>query len=58
MSVSGIDAIVERVVKLGMTVVSPPADRGGGIVRIATIHDTQGAELTVGTDDPSVRVTR
>jgi uncharacterized protein len=52
-SVNGTDAVVERAVRLGATVVSPPTDRGGGVVRIATIKDPQGAEFTVGTYDPS-----
>ena len=52
-SVAGTDAVVERAVDLGGTVVSPPADRGGGVVRIATIRDPQGAEFTVGTYDPT-----
>lgn len=52
-SVDGTDAVVERAVKLGGTVVSPPADRGGGVVRVATIQDPQGAEFTVGTYDPT-----
>jgi predicted enzyme related to lactoylglutathione lyase len=51
--VDGTDAVTERAVKLGATVVSPPADRGGGIVRVATIRDPQGAEFTVGSFDPS-----
>jgi uncharacterized protein len=52
-TVDGTDAFVEHAVKLGATVVSPPADRGGGIVRIATVRDPQGAEFTVGTFDPT-----
>jgi predicted enzyme related to lactoylglutathione lyase len=51
--VDGTDAVVERAVKLGATVVSPPTDRGGGIVRVATVRDPQGAEFTVGSFDPS-----
>jgi predicted enzyme related to lactoylglutathione lyase len=51
--VDGTDAVVERAVELGAAVVSPPADRGGGIVRVATIRDPQGAEFTVGSFDPS-----
>ena len=39
--------------KLGGTVVSPATDIGGGIVRVATIRDPQGAEFSVGTFDPS-----
>ncbi len=52
-SVADTDALAERAVKLGGTVVSPPADRGGGLVRIATIRDPQGAEFTVGSYDPT-----
>jgi predicted enzyme related to lactoylglutathione lyase len=52
-SVAGTDAVAEQAVKLGGTVVSPPADRGGGVVRIATIRDPQGAQFTVGTYDPT-----
>ena len=57
-SVQGTDAVVERAVKLGGTVVSPPADRGGGVVRVATLRDPQGAEFTVGSFDPSRDPTR
>lgn len=52
-SVDGTDAAVERAVKLGATVVSPAEDRGGGVVRVAGLRDPQGAELMVGTYDPS-----
>lgn len=52
-SVDTTDATVERAVRLGGTVVSPPADRGGGVVRLATIEDPQGAHFTVGSYDPS-----
>ena len=52
-SVAGTDAAVERAVKLGGTVVSPPTDVGGGVVRVATIQDPQGAEFSVGTYDPA-----
>jgi predicted enzyme related to lactoylglutathione lyase len=52
-SVNGTDAVVERAVQRGATVVSPPTDHGGGVVRVATLADPQGAEFTVGTYDPS-----
>ena len=52
-SVNGTDAVVERAVQGGATVVSPPTDHGGGVVRVATLADPQGAEFTVGTYDPS-----
>ena len=52
-SVDGTDAVVEQAVKLGAAVISPPTDRGGGVVRVATLRDPQGAEFTVGTYDPS-----
>ena len=52
-SVNGTDAVVEQAVKLGGTVVSPPSDRGGGVVRVATLKDPQGAEFTIGTFDPT-----
>jgi len=37
--------------------VGQPTDRGGGIVRIATIRDPQGAELTVSRYDPTAGAT-
>ena len=52
-SVAGTDAVVGRAVELGGRVVSPPTDRGGGVVRVATIRDPQGAEFTVGSYDPT-----
>ncbi len=52
-SVSSTDTVVEQAVKLGARVVSPPADRGGGVVRTATIEDPQGAVFTVGSYDPT-----
>jgi hypothetical protein len=52
-AVDDTDAVTDRAVKLGATVVSPPTDRGGGVVRVATIGDPQGAEFTVGSFDPS-----
>jgi uncharacterized protein len=52
-SVDDADAVVERAVKLGATVVSPPTDRGGGVVRLATIQDPQGAKLSLGAYDPT-----
>ena len=52
-AVAGTDAVTEQAAKLGGTVVSPPADRGGGVVRIATIRDPQGAVFTVGSYDPT-----
>ena len=52
-AVPGTDAVVEQAVKLGGTVVSPPTSRGGGVVRVATIRDPQGAELTVSAYDPT-----
>ncbi len=51
--VSNTDEVVESAVKLGARVISSPTDRGGGIVRVATIEDPQGAEFTVGSFDPS-----
>ena len=56
-AVAGTDAVAEQAVKLGGTVVSPPTDRGGGIVRVATIRDPQGAELTVSSYDPTAGAT-
>ncbi len=56
-AVAGTDAVVQQAEKLGGTVVSPPTDRGGGIVRVATIRDPQGAELTVSTFDPTAGAT-
>ena len=52
-SVDGTDAVVERAVRLGGTVVSPPTDQAGGVVRVATIRDPQDATFSVGTFDPS-----
>jgi predicted enzyme related to lactoylglutathione lyase len=52
-SVAGTDAVAERALSLGGTLVTPPTDRGGGVVRVATIRDPQGAEFTIGTYDPS-----
>ena len=52
-SVDGTDAVVERAAELGATIVSPPTDVAGGVVRVATIRDPQGAEFTVGTFDPT-----
>ena len=52
-SVNGTDAAVETAVKLGGTVVSPPTDVGGGVVRVATLRDPQGAEFSIGTFDPT-----
>lgn len=52
-SVDSTDDTVERAVKLGGTLVSPPTNRGGGVVRIATVEDPQGARFTVGSYDPS-----
>jgi uncharacterized protein len=52
-SVAATDAVVERAVELGGIVVWPPADRGGGVVRIATVRDPQGAEFTVGSYNPA-----
>ena len=52
-SVDNTDAVVERALQLGGTVVSPPTDRGGGVVRVATIKDPQGAQFTVGSYDPT-----
>ena len=42
-SVNGTDTVVERAVQLGGNVLSPPTDRGGGVVRTATLQDPQGA---------------
>ena len=52
-TVDGTDAVVDQAVKLGGSVVSPPTDRGGGIVRVATLQDPQGAVFTIGTFDPT-----
>ena len=52
-AVASTDAVAEQAVQLGGTVVSPPSDRGGGVVRVATIRDPQGAELTVSSYDPT-----
>ena len=52
-SVDDTDAVVERALKLGGTVVSPATDRGGGVVRVATLQDPQGAEFFVGSYDPT-----
>jgi hypothetical protein len=52
-SVGNTDDAAETAVKLGGTVVSPPADYGGGAVRIATVRDPQGAEFLVGSFDPT-----
>jgi predicted enzyme related to lactoylglutathione lyase len=52
-AVDNTDAVTERAVERGANVVSPPTDRGGGAVRIATVRDPQGAEFTVGSFDPS-----
>jgi hypothetical protein len=51
-SVVTTDATVELAVKLGGTVVTPPTDRGGGVVRVATVEDPHGARFTVGSYDP------
>jgi uncharacterized protein len=52
-TVSNTDEVVEEAAKLGATVISPPTDRGGGVVRVATLADPQGAEFTVGAFDPT-----
>jgi uncharacterized protein len=52
-TVDNTDAVVEQAVMLGGTVVSPPLDVGGGVVRLATLRDPQGAEFIVGTYDPT-----
>ena len=52
-SVDSTDGVVERADKLGATIVSPPTDSVGGAVRTATLRDPQGAELSVGTYDPT-----
>jgi predicted enzyme related to lactoylglutathione lyase len=52
-SVDNTDAVVEQALKLGGTVVSPPANRGGGVVRVATLQDPHGAQFTVGSYDPT-----
>jgi predicted enzyme related to lactoylglutathione lyase len=52
-SVADTDAVVARAVSLGGSVVSPPADRGGAVVRIASLRDPQGAEFTVGSYNPT-----
>ena len=39
--------------ELGGTVLSPPTDQGGGIVRMATVGDPQGADFTVSSYDPT-----
>jgi uncharacterized protein len=52
-AVENTDAVVERAIARGASVVSPPTDRGGGIVRVATVRDPQGAEFVVSAFDPS-----
>jgi predicted enzyme related to lactoylglutathione lyase len=52
-TVDDTDAAAERAVALGGTVIQAPTDAFGGVVRTATLRDPQGAELTVGTYDPS-----
>jgi uncharacterized protein len=52
-SVENTDAATERAVRFGGTVVLPPFDVAGGVVRLATLRDPQGAEFIVGTFDPS-----
>ena len=56
-AVTDTDAVAEQAAQRGGTVVSPPTDRGGGIVRVATIRDPQGAELTVSSYDPTAGAT-
>ena len=56
-AVTSTDTVADQAEKLGGTVVSPPTDRGGGIVRVATIRDPQGAELTVSSYDPTAGAT-
>ena len=51
-AVDGTDAVVERAEQLGGVVVSPPTDHGGGVVRVATLRDPQGADFIVSTYDP------
>lgn len=52
-AVDGTDSVVERAQQLGGVVVSPPTDRGGGVVRVATLRDPQGAAFVVSTFDPA-----
>jgi predicted enzyme related to lactoylglutathione lyase len=52
-SVDNTDAVFERALQLGGTVVSAPTDRGGGVVRVATIKDPQSAQFSVGSYDPT-----
>jgi uncharacterized protein len=52
-TVSNVDQVVEKAMQLGANVVSPPSSRGGGVVRLATLEDPQGAEFIVGTYDPT-----
>jgi uncharacterized protein len=52
-TVSNVDEVVDKATKLGANVVSPPSSRGGGVVRLATLEDPQGAEFIVGTYDPT-----
>jgi len=47
------DDVVKRAERLGATVLSPPTDSFGGVVRTATIEDPQGAVLNIGSYDPS-----
>jgi predicted enzyme related to lactoylglutathione lyase len=56
-AVASTDAVAEQAVKLGGTVVLAPHDRGGGIVRVATIRDPQGAEVTISSYDPTAGAT-
>lgn len=50
-AVDGTDAMVERAVGLGATVVAPPHDAGP--TRVATVRDPQGAVLTLNTYTPA-----
>ncbi len=49
-AVDDTDAVAERAVELGATVLSPPTD--AGVVRVATIRDPQGAVFTASRYDP------
>ncbi|MGZ7003947.1 MAG: VOC family protein [Acidimicrobiales bacterium] len=50
-AVGDTDAVAQRALELGGTVLSPPTD--AGVVRVATIRDPQGATFTASHFDPA-----
>lgn len=52
-TVADTDAVAERAVALGGTVVAPPTDLGGGVVRQTTLQDPSGARFNAGSFDPT-----